>query len=64
MRYRDIILQVERFLKFGTRGTAREVIERQAKEFDARLSAFPETYEARKVSKLRKKLKTFYASVE
>ena len=64
MRYKDLLLQVQRFLKFGTRGTAREVVERQAKEFDLRLSTFEQIYETRKVSQLRRKLKPLYTSVE
>jgi hypothetical protein len=64
MRYKDLLLQVQRFLKFGTRGTAREVARRQAKEFDLRLSIFEQIYETRKVSQLRRKLKPLYMSVE
>ena len=64
MRYKDLLLQVQRFLKFGTKGTARVVVERQAKEFDLRLSHFAQTYETRKVSQLRRKLKQIYTRVE
>jgi hypothetical protein len=64
IRYKDLLLQVQRFLKFGTKGTAREVVDRQAKEFDLRLSAFVQSYETRKVSRLRQKLKPLYAGVE
>ena len=60
MRYKDLLLQVQRFLKFGTKGTAEEVAARQAKEFDLRLSAFEQTYETRKVSQLRRRLKPLY----
>ena len=63
MRYKDLLLQVQRFLKFGTKGTAKEVIASQAKEFDLRLSVIEPTYETRKVSQLRKKLKQLYTSV-
>ncbi len=64
MRYKDLLLQVQRFLKFGTTGTAREVVERQAKDFDLRLSTFEQIYETRKVSQLRRKLKPLYMSVK
>jgi hypothetical protein len=64
MRYKDLLLQVQRFLKFGTKGTANEVAARQAKEFDLRLSVFEQTYETRKVSRLRRKLKPLYMRVE
>ena len=64
MRYKDLLLQVQRFLKFGTKGTAEEVAARQAKEFDLRLSAFEQTYETRKVSQLRRKLKPLYMRVQ
>lgn len=60
MRYRDLLLQVQRFLKYGTKGTAAGVVQRQAKEFDLRLSALVESYESRKVSRLREKLKRLY----
>jgi len=64
MRYKDLLLQVQRFLKFGTKGTAEEVAARQAKEFDLRLSAFEQTYETRKVSQLRRRLKPLYMRVQ
>ena len=60
MRYKDILLQVQRFLKFGTKGTAREAVQRQARDFDLRLSAFIQTYEPRKVSQVRRELKSLY----
>ena len=64
MRYKDLLLQVQRFLKFGTRGTANEVVKRQAKEFDLRLSTFEQIYETRKVSQLRRNLKPLCMRVE
>lgn len=64
MRYKDLLHQVHRFLKFGTKGTAREVVERQAQQFDLRLSTFEHIYETRKVGQLRRKLKPLYVGVE
>lgn len=56
MRYRDLVLQVERFLKYATKGTSPDMVKRQAREFDDRLSAFDPAYEPRKVRRLRRRL--------
>jgi len=58
MRYRDLLLQVDRFLRFGTRGTSTEALERQAKEFQLRLLELGARYEPRKVAKLLEKLRS------
>jgi hypothetical protein len=63
MRYKDLLLQVQRFLKFGTRGTAADLVEKQAKEFDLRLSTFEDIYETRKVNRLRRRLKPLFMRV-
>ena len=62
MRYRDLTLQVERFLKFATKGTDPVVLAREALEFDRRLAKIGNGSNNRNVRKLRNKLERIHSS--
>jgi len=56
MRFRDLVLQVERFLKYATKGTNPEVLKREASEFERRFDGFGAEFDQSKIHKLRRKL--------
>lgn len=56
MRFRDLVLQIERFLKYAPRGTDSDVLRREAAEFHRRLGAFEGIAEASTVERLQRKL--------
>ena len=56
MRFRDLVLQVERFLKYAPRGTDSGVLRKEAVEFHRRLGTFDGVAEAATVKKLQQKL--------
>ena len=60
VRFRDLILQVERFLKYASKGTAPELLAREAQEFDRRLDEFGQRFGYSRVNKLRRKLQNLY----
>lgn len=62
MRFRDLTVQIERFLKYAPKGTDLEVLRREAREFDRRLGLFAEGLDPSKVLKLREKLGKLYQS--
>ena len=62
MRFRDLVLQAERFLKYAPRGTSPETLRHEAKEFSERLSRFQVGYDQSKVRKLEAKLKKIYST--
>lgn len=57
MRYRDLELQVKRFVKFAPRGTDKATLVREAEAFSRRLDAIPALYRGRQVQKLKRELK-------
>ena len=57
MRFRDFILQVERFLKYAPRGTDPKVLSREAEEYYRRLDGFGTRFNSSKVRKLQKMLR-------
>ena len=61
--FRDLILKVERFLKYASKGTAPELVAREAQEFDRRLDEFGQHFGYSRVDKLRDKLQKFYKGV-
>ena len=60
MRFRDLILQVERFLKYAPQGTDTEVLSREAREFNRRLDEFGRQFDNSKVGKLQRRLRELY----
>ena len=62
MRFRDLVLQVERFLKYAPKGTSPETLACEAKEFSDRLSKFHVEFDQSKVQKLQEKLKKIYSN--
>jgi len=57
-RVKDLMTQVESFLKFAVKGTAPEVLVREVSEFDRRLASFmADSHYSKKIRSLRKKLK-------
>ena len=62
MRYRDLVLQVERFLKFATKGTDPVVLAREALEFDRRLAKIENSTNDRNIRKLRSRLERIHKS--
>ncbi len=60
MRYRDLVLQVKRFLKFAPKGTSNEVLILEAKEFDRRLNAIGPRFDIGETRKLSSKLRSIY----
>jgi len=60
MRLRDLIKQVERFLKYASKGTDPEVLRREAQEFDHRLVRFGNGPNPRIIRKLHRKLREIY----
>jgi hypothetical protein len=60
-RERDLILQVKRFLKFAPKGTSREVLVREAEEFERRLAAFENGSTNPELDKLRRLLRRIYS---
>jgi hypothetical protein len=57
MRFRDLVLQIERFLKYAPKGTDLEILRREAREFDRRLVPFGERFGHSKVRKLQNRLR-------
>lgn len=55
LRQRDILVQVERFLKYAAKGTAPEVLQAEAAEWSRRLAGFAGKNEGR-AKQLREKL--------
>jgi len=64
MRFRDLLLQVERFLKYAPSGTAPEVLSTEAREFERRLDAFGEGFSPSKVHKAQERLRKLYENNE
>lgn len=62
MRFRDLVLQVERFLKYAPKGTSPETLRREAKEFSQRLSKFEDGYDQSKVQKLQARLRKIHSN--
>ncbi len=60
MRFRDLVNQVERFLKYATKGTDPEVLRREAHEFDQRLAGFKDDLDHRAIRKLHRRLREIY----
>ncbi len=60
MRFRDLVKQVERFLKYATKGTDPEVLRREAQDFDQRLAVFQNGLNHRVIRKLQRKLQEIY----
>ena len=56
MRFRDLVLQVERFLRYASKGTSPEVLRKQARDFSERLSVFKDGFDQSKIRKLSEKL--------
>jgi hypothetical protein len=56
MRFRDLVLQVERFLKYASKGTSPEVLRKQARDFAERLSVFKDGFDQSKIRRLSEKL--------
>lgn len=55
-RFRDLVQQVNRFLKYAPKGTAAVVLRREAMIFEDRLKHF-ENQDRSKISKLQAKLR-------
>ena len=64
LRYRDLVLQAERFLRYAPKGTAKSVLAKEAKAFDQRLSAFPPELGGGKRNRLSTRLKAIYFRAE
>jgi hypothetical protein len=62
MRFRDLVLQVERFLKYGSKGTAPDVVRKEARSFSERLNVFQDGFDQSKIKKLKEKLSKMYSS--
>jgi hypothetical protein len=60
-RERDLILQVKRFLKFAPKGTSKEVLVKDAQEFEQRLRSFENGSVNPELGKLRRQLQQIYA---
>ena len=56
MRFRDLVLQVERFLKYAPKGTSPETLRHEAKGFSNRLLEFQKGFDQSKVRKLQARL--------
>jgi hypothetical protein len=59
-RERDLILQIRRFVKFAPRGTSRNVLMKEAQEFDRRLGLFENGSINPEIGKLRRQLEKIY----
>lgn len=57
MRYRDLVMQVKRFIKYAPKGTDHKVLVREVMEFDRRLTEFRKSFGSSETEKLRKQLK-------
>ena len=57
MRFRDFVLQVERFLKYAPKGTNATVLSREAEEYARRLDGFVTRFNSSRVRKLQKMLR-------
>lgn len=57
MRFRDLVLQIERFLKYASRGTSPEVLLNEAQIFSERMNAFQDGFDQSKIDKLKEKLR-------
>ena len=62
MRFRDLVLQIERFLKYASKGTAPEVLSKEARTFSERLNVFYDGFDQSKIRKLQKKLQKIHSS--
>ena len=60
MRFRDLVLQVERFLRYAPKGTNPAVLSREAREFNRRLDGFGHRFGNSKVGKLQRRRKELY----
>jgi hypothetical protein len=59
MRYRDLVLQIRRFLKFAPNGTSEEVLAREARMFHGRIAVF-EDFDGSGVRKLQRDLERLF----
>jgi len=57
MRYRDLVLQVKRFVKFAPRGTEKAILVQEAEKFSQRLDAFMEAFDRGEILRLKRELK-------
>ena len=57
MRFRDFILQVERFLKYAPQGTNPKVLSQEAEGYYRRIDGFGTRFNSSKVRKLQKMLR-------
>jgi len=55
-RFRDLVQQVTRFLKYAPKGTAPGVLRREARIFEGRLANFEKVHNRTKISELQGKL--------
>ncbi|MGI0090522.1 MAG: hypothetical protein ACREBS_02325 [Nitrososphaerales archaeon] len=62
MRFRDLVLQIERFLKYASRGTSPDVLRKEASAFSDRLNVFHDGFDQSKKLKLQAKLGQIYES--
>ena len=58
-RYKDLVLQIRRFLKFAPKGTSEEVLAREARMFHSRLAVF-EDFDGSGVRKLQRELERLF----
>jgi len=61
MRFRDLVLQVERFLKYAPKGTLPETLRHEAEEFSNRLLEFQKGFDLAKIRKLQARLSKIHS---
>ena len=57
MRFRDLVLQIERFLKYAQKGTSPKTFSKEARVFSDRLNVFQDGFDQSKIRKLNDKLR-------
>ncbi len=56
-RQKDLLIQVERFLRYAPKGTSKTVLEKEARQFEARLEAVRGAFGS-KSRELQRRLRT------
>ncbi len=60
MRFRDLVLQIERFLKYASKGTSAELLRKEAHQFSERLLVFKDGFDEAKIRRLSDRLRKIY----
>jgi hypothetical protein len=58
----DLLLQIERFIRYAPMGTQPEILQREAREFESRLSLVREAGLRARTFKLQERLRRIYGA--